>query len=114
MRLEKSVAVAVEFAEKVALARVRFKNAKLSQMDMDWYESKWKTFSNSAEVDHMLNTLTDALSLYWDVDQELKLDPTNLKLFLNRAEMTRQISKIRHKLFLLASDANTNKASDGI
>ena len=51
----KDIAVAAEFAEKVALARVQFKNATLSQLDLDWHETKWLTFLPNAETKSALN-----------------------------------------------------------
>jgi hypothetical protein len=104
MNDSKTVAVAVEFAEKVALARMQFKNQNFSQLELDWHESRWKTFQSSIEIDQQLDKLTDELSSHWKNDQLLRQDPSNSMLFLNRAVITRNLNQIRHKLFSLLSE----------
>jgi hypothetical protein len=100
----KSVAVAVEFAEKVALARVQFKNHNFSQLELDWHESRWKTFPTSTEIDQELDRLTDVTFSYWTNDQLLRQDPSNSELFLKRAVLIRNLNQSKHKLFLLISE----------
>ena len=100
----KEIAVTVEFAEKVAIARTRFKNSEISQMDLDWHESKWKTFPQTKEINILLDELTNEITIYWGVNKKLRANPASSELFLQRATISRKISTIRHKLFLKVSD----------
>lgn len=97
----KDVAVAVEFAEKVAIARTKFKRSELSQMDLDWHEARWKTFPQSNDINALLDELTNETTSYWDIAKKLRSTKDKFQLFSERAVVNRKINNIRHKLFLV-------------
>lgn len=104
MSTNKNVAVAVEFAEKVALARARFSKSSISQMDLDWHDTRWKKFQSSNEIEIELNMLVKAFITLIDVEEKLKADNSDNELFLKRATIFRTINQIKHKLFFLISE----------
>jgi hypothetical protein len=103
----KDIAVAAEFAEKVALARVQFKNATLSQLDLDWHETKWLTFLPNAETNSALAKLTNLLEQFVSTDKMLRSSPQQPELFLSRAQLMRELNQSKHELYSLLANNNT-------
>lgn len=103
----KDTAVAAEFAEKVAFARVQFKNSLLSQLDLAWHEEKWLTFLPNAETNSALEKLTNLLEQFVSADKLLRAGPHQPELFLTRAQLMRSLNQSKHELYSLLAKNNT-------
>lgn len=84
---------ALELVDRLCIARVKhIRTQGANQVELDWYESRFKQLPQSADLDQVVQDITDVHHAIWDLEWQLKSGVENM---LSLQEIGRRAIAIR-------------------
>jgi hypothetical protein len=83
----------LELIDRLCIARVKHARTQgANQVELDWYEDKYRQLSQSAELDQVIQAMTDIHHAIWDLEWQLK---SGVEQMLSLQEIGRRAIAIR-------------------
>ena len=83
----------LELIDRLCIARVKHVRTKgANQTELDWYEKQFKQLDHSAELDEVIQKMTDIHHAIWDLEWQLK---SGVEQMLSLEEIGRRAIAIR-------------------
>jgi hypothetical protein len=83
----------LELIDRLCIARVKYTRTKgANQIELDWYEDKFRQLPQSAELDADIQAMTDIHHAIWDLEWQLK---SGVEQMLSLQEIGRRAIAIR-------------------
>lgn len=84
---------ALELIDRLCIARVKHARTKgANQVELDWYEQRFNLLAQSAELDQVIEAMTDIHHAIWDLEWQLK---SGVEQMLSLQEIGRRAIAIR-------------------
>lgn len=83
----------LELIDRLCIARVKHARTQgANQIELDWYEDKFQQLPQSAELDEVIQAMTDIHHAIWDLEWQLK---SGVEQMLSLQEIGRRAIAIR-------------------